>query len=65
MNKQAKVKYLFRQINSGLQQLEKLPRVQRVATIDGLMKVNEELCDYVLELVKKDENDKRTTGKCN
>jgi len=65
MNKQAKVKYLFRQINNGLSQLETLPRADRVATIEGLKQINEELCDYVVELVKRNENEQRTIREAN
>jgi hypothetical protein len=65
MNKQAKVKYLFRQINNGLSQLETLPRADRVATIEGLKQINEELCDYVVELVKRNENEQRTIRETN
>lgn len=65
MNRQAKVKYLFRQINNGLSQLETLPRADRMATIEGLKQVNEELCDYVVELVKRTENEQRTIREAN
>lgn len=65
MNRQAKVKYLFRQINNGLSQLETLPRADRMATIEGLKQINEELCDYVVELVKRTENDQRTIREAN
>lgn len=65
MNRQAKVKYLFRQINNGLSQLETLPRADRMATIEGLKQINEELCDYVVELVKRTENEQRTIREAN
>lgn len=65
MNRQAKVKYLFRQINNGLSQLETLPRADRMATIEGLKQINEELCDYVVELVKRTDNEQRTIREAN
>lgn len=52
MNKVAEVKTLFRHINEGLTKLDALPVQDRRVTIESLRRINEEMCDYVVELVK-------------
>jgi hypothetical protein len=52
MNKIAEVKQLFRTINDGLTRIEEMPMSERTRTIQGLILINEELCDYVVDLVK-------------
>lgn len=52
MSKVADVKLLFRTINDGLSKIEEMPMSERVRTIQSLKEINEELCDYVVELVR-------------
>lgn len=52
MSKIANVKLLFRTINDGLTKIEEMPLSERTRTIQSLMQINEELCDYVVDLVK-------------
>lgn len=52
MNKVSELKILFRTINDGLIQTELLPQQESRRIIHGLKMVNEEMCDYVIELVK-------------
>lgn len=52
MNKIAEVKTLFRHINDGLIRLDSMPVQERKVTIESLRRINEEMCDYVVELVK-------------
>lgn len=51
MNKIADVKLLFRTINDGLSKIEEMPMSERTRTIQSLKEINEELCDYVIEMV--------------
>jgi hypothetical protein len=51
MNKIAEVKLLFRTINDGLSKIEEMPMSERMRTIQSLKEINEELCDYVIEMV--------------
>jgi hypothetical protein len=51
-SKVSDVKLLFRTINDGLTNVEELPLSERIRTIQSLKEINEELCDYVVELVK-------------
>lgn len=52
MSKITEVKQLFRTINDGLNRIEEMPMSERTRTIQGLILINEELCDYVADLVK-------------
>jgi hypothetical protein len=52
MNKIAEVKQIFRTINDALTRIEEMPTSERTKTIQALILVNEELCDYVVDLVK-------------
>lgn len=52
MNKIADVKLLFRTINDGLSKIEEMPMSERTRTIQSLKEINEELCDYVIEMVQ-------------
>ncbi len=52
MSKVADVKLLFRTINDGLSKIEEMPMSERTRTLQSLREINEELCDYVVELVK-------------
>jgi hypothetical protein len=52
MNKVADVKLLFRTINDGLSKIEEMPMSERARTLQSLREINEELCDYVVEMVK-------------
>ena len=52
MNKIADVKLLFRTINDGLSKIEEMPMSERMRTLQSLKEINEEMCDYVVELVK-------------
>ena len=52
MNKIADVKLLFRTINDGLSKIEEMPMSERTRTLQSLREINEEMCDYVVELVK-------------
>lgn len=52
MNKITEVKTIFRQINDGLIKLDEMPVQDRRVTIESLRRINEEMCDYVVELVK-------------
>lgn len=52
MNRVSDVKLLFRTINDGLSRVEEMPLSERLRTIQSLKEINEELCDYVVELVK-------------
>lgn len=52
MNKVADVKLLFRTINDGLSKIEEMPMSERTRTIQSLKEINEELCDYVIEMVQ-------------
>lgn len=52
MSKIADVKLLFRTINDGLIRIEEMPLSERTKTIESLKQINEELCDYVVDLVK-------------
>lgn len=52
MNKVADVKMLFRTINDGLSKIEEMPMSERTRTLESLKKINEEMCDYVVDLVK-------------
>lgn len=52
MNKIADVKLLFRTINDGLSKIEEMPMNERTRTLESLRKINEEMCDYVVDLVK-------------
>lgn len=52
MNKIADVKLLFRTINDGLSKIEDMPMSERTRTIQSLKEINEELCDYVIEMVQ-------------
>lgn len=59
MSKIAEVKQLFRTINDGLTRIEEMPISERTRTVHGLIMVNEELCDYVIDLVKYIEKNKQ------
>jgi hypothetical protein len=59
MNRIAEVKQLFRTINDGLSRIEEMPMSERTRTIQGLILINEELCDYVADLVKYLEKNER------
>jgi hypothetical protein len=52
MNKIADVKLLFRTINDGLSKIEEMPMSERSRTIQSLKEINEEMCDYVIELIQ-------------
>jgi hypothetical protein len=52
MSKIADVKFLFRTINDGLNKIEEMPMSERTRTIQSLVEINEEMCDYVVNLVK-------------
>lgn len=58
MNKVADVKLLFRTINDGLSKIETMPPFERSRTIESLKMINEEMCDYVVDLVKYVEKNK-------
>lgn len=52
MSRIADVKLLFRTINDGLNKIEEMPMSERTRTLQSLREINEEMCDYVVELVK-------------
>lgn len=52
MNKIADVKLLFRTINDGLSKIEEMPMSERTRTLQSLKEINEELCDYVIDMVQ-------------
>jgi hypothetical protein len=52
MSKIPDVKLLFRTINDGLSKIEELPLTERTRTLESLRRINEEMCDYVVDLVK-------------
>jgi hypothetical protein len=52
MNKIADVKLLFRTINDGLSRVEEMPLSERQRTLQSLKEINEELCNYVIDIVK-------------
>lgn len=52
MNKITEVRTLFRHINDGLIRLESMDVPDRRITIESLRRINEEMCDFVVELVK-------------
>lgn len=52
MNRVSDVKLLFRTINDGLSKIEEMPLSERTRTLQSLKEINEELCDYVVDLVK-------------
>lgn len=52
MSRITEVRQLFRTINDGLNRIEEMPLSERTRTIQGLILINEELCDYVADLVK-------------
>lgn len=64
MSKIADVKLLFRTINDGLSKIEEMPMSERTRTLQSLREINEEMCDYVVDLVKyveKRREDERAT----
>lgn len=52
MSKVSDVKTLFRHINDGLIRLDSMEVQDRRITIESLRRINEEMCDLVIELVK-------------
>lgn len=52
MSKISEVKTLFRHINDGLIKLDTMETQDRRITIESLRRINEEMCDLVVELVK-------------
>ena len=52
MNKVSELRVLFRAINDGLSQVESLPQPESNRIVQSLKKINEEMCDYVIDLVK-------------
>jgi hypothetical protein len=63
MSKVGNIKRLFRIINDGLMRVESVPHAERVRTLQSLREVNEELCDYVVDMVKYVEKSKNETRK--
>lgn len=55
MSKASELRVLFRAINDGLTQVESLPQPEAVRLIQSLRRINEEMCDYVIDLVKAHE----------
>lgn len=62
MSKIADVKLLFRTINDGLSKIEEMPLSERTRTLQSLREINEEMCDYVIELVKYVEKRRQNEG---
>ena len=52
MNKASELRVLFRTINDGLTQVESRPYQESIRIVQSLKKINEEMCDYVIDLVK-------------
>lgn len=52
MRKISDLKILFRTINDGLIQIESAPIQEQVRVVQSLKKINEEMCDHVIDLVK-------------
>jgi hypothetical protein len=61
MSKASDLRVLFRTINDGLNQVESLPTPESVRIVQSLKKINEELCDYVIDLVRAYERLKSET----
>jgi len=55
MSKASELRVLFRTINDGLAQIESLPQPEAVRMLQSLRRINEEMCDYVIDLVKAHE----------
>jgi hypothetical protein len=53
MNKE--VMQIFRQINDALSKLDSMSVQERRITIESLRRINEEMCDLVIDLVKNKE----------
>jgi hypothetical protein len=63
MSRLGNIKLIFRTINDGLMRVEALPHAERVRTLQSLREINEELCDYVIDMVKYVEKEKNETRK--
>jgi hypothetical protein len=46
---------IFRQINDALSKLDSMSVQERRITIESLRRINEEMCDLVIDLVKNKE----------
>ena len=55
MSKVSELRLLFRTINDGLSQAESSPGPEAIRILQSLKKINEEMCDYVIELVRSHE----------
>lgn len=49
-------KQIFRIINDDLDKATRCPDTERYSVIQKLKSINEELCDFVVAMVKKDES---------